>query len=142
MPCTKFDHTGFGPESFGSAAPRNKGTVPAAFWCNEGDETVRRNGWVLKRFERNKGIVLSHHNQRWHADLRNHMQGARFPIVVGGIPIAACRCAAEECRERRSIMVATPSGLCWAALTNTSRATVQINDDLDALMRDLVRRLD
>jgi hypothetical protein len=39
-------------------------------------------------------------------------------------------------------MVTTPTGLCWSALTNTSRATVQINDDLDALMRDLVRRLD
>jgi hypothetical protein len=40
------------------------------------------------------------------------------------------------------VMVTTPTGLCWAALTNTSRATVQINDDLDALMRDLVRRFE
>jgi CubicO group peptidase (beta-lactamase class C family) len=40
-----------------------------------------------------------------------------------------------------SVMVTTPTGLCWAALTNTSRASVEINHDLDALMRDLVRRL-
>jgi CubicO group peptidase (beta-lactamase class C family) len=41
-----------------------------------------------------------------------------------------------------SVMVTTPTGLCWAALTNTSRATVQINDDLDTLMRDLGRRFE
>jgi hypothetical protein len=38
-------------------------------------------------------------------------------------------------------MVTTRTGLCWAALTNTSRATVEINHDLDALMRDFVRKL-
>jgi CubicO group peptidase (beta-lactamase class C family) len=37
-----------------------------------------------------------------------------------------------------SVMVTTPTGLCWAALTNTSRATVEINNDLNALMRSLV----
>jgi CubicO group peptidase (beta-lactamase class C family) len=40
-----------------------------------------------------------------------------------------------------SVMVTTRTGLCWAALTNTSRATVEINHDLDALMRDFVRKL-
>jgi CubicO group peptidase (beta-lactamase class C family) len=36
-----------------------------------------------------------------------------------------------------SVMVTTPTGLCWAALTNTSRATVGINHDLDGLMWDV-----
>ena len=36
-----------------------------------------------------------------------------------------------------SVLVTTPTGLCWAALTNTSRATVNISHDLDNLMWDV-----
>jgi CubicO group peptidase (beta-lactamase class C family) len=36
-----------------------------------------------------------------------------------------------------SAMFTNPTGLCWAALTNTSRATVEINNDLDRLLKRL-----
>jgi hypothetical protein len=59
----------------------------------------------------------------------------------------ACRRAInrilDEMKQRCEVCsMGTNGELCWGALTNTGRATVEINHDLDALMRDLVGRFE